>query len=372
MKKLILVLALVLGLAVNGSAQIAIPKLFINFTRLFAADMNGNFTALAAAVNRNTGGTITGNISASNGITIDGADVSTYLANGKLRALSAAADSVRLGGGIQAAGNLIVGVSGRIPTISSTYFASLDGSTLTNLVGAELTGTISSATQDNITRTGTITSGTWSALFGAVSAAPLTTLNAANFTTGLVPPLRLSSFNTPTNLTLLRGDGIWTELAGTAIPTDMVVFSNSGACPAGFVEYTNARGFAIVGLPAGGTSQGTVGTGFTNMENRSHTHVVSSVVVNAWTNFNTQSNPSSHSHTGTTSGPSATVGQDSLFAEIGAATSTHTHTFTTSVDSMPSHTPGSVTPGATNAGTSGAALTSDVMAYVQAIACRKT
>lgn len=72
--------------------------------------------------------------------------------------------------------------SGKIPALSSTYITSLSGANLTSLPAGQLTGTIASGVQDNITRTGTVTSGTWSGLFGTVSAANLTNLTAANLT----------------------------------------------------------------------------------------------------------------------------------------------------------------------------------------------
>ena len=46
-----------------------------------------------------------------------------------------------------------------IPAISSTYFANLSGANLTGLPAANLTGTIASAVQDLITRTGTLVAG---------------------------------------------------------------------------------------------------------------------------------------------------------------------------------------------------------------------
>lgn len=53
-----------------------------------------------------------------------------------------------------------------------------------------------------LTSTGTVTSGTWSGGFGAVSGANLTTLNASNLSSGVVPDARISgSYTGMTNLT---------------------------------------------------------------------------------------------------------------------------------------------------------------------------
>ncbi|HUW57617.1 MAG TPA: tail fiber domain-containing protein [Planctomycetota bacterium] len=52
-------------------------------------------------------------------------------------------------------------------TLTSTYFSSLSAANLTAVPAAQLSGTITSATQDLITRLGTVTSGVWNA--GAVT-----------------------------------------------------------------------------------------------------------------------------------------------------------------------------------------------------------
>lgn len=55
------------------------------------------------------------------------------------------------------------------------------------------------------------------------------------------------------------------------IPSGMIIMT-SGACPAGFAEYTDARGRHIVGVPAGGTVAGTLGTALTDLQENSHNH----------------------------------------------------------------------------------------------------
>ena len=70
----------------------------------------------------------------------------------------------------------------------------------------------SSVVTSSLTSTGTITSGTWSGSFGAVSGANLTSLNANNIATGTVAPARLAS-GTADATTFLRGDSTWASAA---------------------------------------------------------------------------------------------------------------------------------------------------------------
>jgi hypothetical protein len=68
----------------------------------------------------------------------------------------------------------------------------------------------------SLTTTGTVTSGTWSASFGAVSGANLTSLNASNLGSGTVPVLRLGASGTRDATTYLRGDNTWQTVSGGA------------------------------------------------------------------------------------------------------------------------------------------------------------
>lgn len=61
-----------------------------------------------------------------------------------------------------------------------------------------------------------------------------------------------------------------------AIPTNLVAYTTGGV-PSGWSEYTAARGRVIVGKPSGGTAAGTVGTALSNLENRTHSHVYTTV-----------------------------------------------------------------------------------------------
>ena len=49
----------------------------------------------------------------------------------------------------------------------------------------------------------------------------------------------------------------------------MITYTDDGSVPTGWTEYTAARGRMIVGLPSGGTNEGTLGTAFTNQQSRS-------------------------------------------------------------------------------------------------------
>ena len=84
-------------------------------------------------------------------------------------------------------------------------------------------------------------------------------------------PLKISGgLNlTSGNLTTVPGARI---TGNGSVPTGMIAFFASTSCPAGWDEYTAARGRAIVGLVASGTAAGTVGTALTNQEDRTHTH----------------------------------------------------------------------------------------------------
>lgn len=76
---------------------------------------------------------------------------------------------------------------------------------------------------------------------------------------------------------LCIGSNCRTSLSQT--PSDMVLFFDLSSCPTGWSEFTSARGRYIVGLPSGGTLNGTAGTALSDQENRpvgQHTHTVNS------------------------------------------------------------------------------------------------
>ena len=74
MKKLLVAIAL-LFIPVLASAQITPPYTFTAGTPILSSQVNANFAKFADALNR-TGGSITGNITVSAGVTIDGVDIS--------------------------------------------------------------------------------------------------------------------------------------------------------------------------------------------------------------------------------------------------------------------------------------------------------
>lgn len=75
---------------------------------------------------------------------------------------------------------------------------------------------------------------------------------------------------------------------GTAgsVPTNAVMAFAQTNCPAGWSEYTAARGRYLVGRPAGGSLGSTVGTALTNLQNRAvgqHNHAVNPPSTNTTT-----------------------------------------------------------------------------------------
>jgi hypothetical protein len=76
--------ALLLGATV-ASRQITVPNTLASGNVIYASQLNTNFSALALnSLNRITGGNIEGNVTVAADITIDGADISDYLASNKI------------------------------------------------------------------------------------------------------------------------------------------------------------------------------------------------------------------------------------------------------------------------------------------------
>ena len=103
----------------------------------------------------------------------------------------------------------------------------------------------SSVVTSSLTSTGTITSGTWSGSFGAVSGANLTSLNANNIATGTVAPARLAS-GTADATTFLRGDSTWASAA-------VSITDNTATNSTFFPVFTSVTSGSIVGANTSST-----------------------------------------------------------------------------------------------------------------------
>ena len=131
--------------------------------------------------------------------------------------------------------------------------------------------------------------------------------------------------------------------SGGSLPAGIIVFT-AGACPATWTEYAAAQGFAVVGLVAGGTAAGTVGTALTNLQDKTHSHTYTDVV--------------NHVHLQTA--PTGQTGaQDSFTRDASTTGSSNT--------ALSSANP----TGGVATGTTATKATSDVIAYIQLRACSK-
>lgn len=144
-KKIVLGLAIVLAGLLVGEAQITVPHTFT--TSVPVSQLDNNFSTLGTGALNRSGGTITGNISVDPGVTIDGIDVGGSLGTSgdldvdSLNLRNTGATALNVEGGITAgSGSVgIVDTTGKIPAISSTYFASLSGANLTGILSTGLT-----------------------------------------------------------------------------------------------------------------------------------------------------------------------------------------------------------------------------------------
>jgi len=177
-------------------------------------EVNGNLTVTG---NTNAvAATYTGNVAALNLSTANLAATGNVTATGNVSATGNVTATNFIGAGTTItsinASNISSGtIANARTTASSSNGASTivtrdsGGNFAANTVTANLTGnatgsaaTVTNATQSSITSipnlatVGTITSGTWSGSFGAVSGANLTNLNASNLASGTVPSARLS------------------------------------------------------------------------------------------------------------------------------------------------------------------------------------
>ncbi len=165
MKRILAALLLSLW-AIGASAQVTVPNTLVNGDTITVGPLNTNFATIANhALDRLAGGNIAGNVTVDALVTIDGVDVGVQACvacnptHAKLTLTNATSTALTITGGITAGGALalggainatgaittgggitagsgvvgIVNSTGKIPAISSTYFASLDGTNLTGL-----------------------------------------------------------------------------------------------------------------------------------------------------------------------------------------------------------------------------------------------
>lgn len=157
MNKLLFLFVCALSVPSEVFAQLTAPYTFTARTVAESAKVNANFALLANALNR-TGGTITGNISVTPGVTIDGIDISVALGQNVgpsasptfagLTITGVGAGAIDVAGGINAgSGNVgIIGANGKIPALTATYFDSISG---TSLTGVALLGSNNTYTARN-------------------------------------------------------------------------------------------------------------------------------------------------------------------------------------------------------------------------------
>jgi hypothetical protein len=102
------------------------------------------------------------------------------------------------------------------------------------------------------------------------------------------------------------------------LPGNVVFYTTDSSVPAGFSEYTSARGRMVVGRPSGGTDEGTVGTALTNLQNKTHTHSFSGTTSTGATGAVAGLAPSAAlpSHTHTYSGTTGTSALSNFLAYI--------------------------------------------------------
>ena len=181
----------------------------------------------------------------------------------------------------------------------------------------------------------------------------------------------------PDNLPAITYD---LTVSSPSVPAGMVAFFASETCPPGWSEETDASGRVLVGLQSSGSLGAMVGTAFSDQENRSHDH-------NLNLSAGTTGTGGVHSHTGLVSiAPGHDHGGDTLGPnedyqlvdcddsfQCGAASTTHGHSIEFQAahghliqeDSGHTHSIGG------SSSTSSAAYTSNVMPYLQLLACTK-
>lgn len=420
MKNILITLLAFLLAATPTSAQFTIPHTFSPGNVILSAEVNANFNVLKEALNRK-GGTLTGNVTVNTDITIDGADISDFLlSTGHIRAGTAgtvaapsfslstdtdtgmyfpAAGEVALSldgiqrfllnaSGLTVYGNNILNSTGKIPGFTSTYFASLDGSAITNIPEANiLDGTILArvAADETITGAwthalGTITTdrkiaqytATWNNAAVTFTGVDVQITNTASAAAS--KPFRVSIGGTErlavnvdgvTSMTTFRmttgatngfvltsdgsGNASWAALpaGSTGVPAGMVAWFES-SCPSGWTRRSGAgetyenkfiRGGATYSASGGGADTHSHTVDPTNTtstaESAGHTHTVdvaNTTSTSAGDHGHTISGDSGstnidHTHSFTTGGPDVTTNVTAGGSSV--ASNNHTHSGTT-------------------------------------------
>lgn len=221
--------------------------------------------------------------------------------------------------------------------------------------------------------------------FRALVADDVPALDTAKITTGTMATARLGSGTADASV-FLRGDSTWSAPPGGGVPAGLIGFF-AGACPSGWTEYTASRGRMVVGLPSGGTAEGTVGTALTNLQDKSVTPTFAGSALaghqHTYTDVITHTHPvTDPGHTHNQRSQTATTGSVSSW-EHGAIDTSSTAAETLPTDSattgLTTNAPaGAVATGTTSsvsagtpAGTVSSVVTSHVLAYIQLRACSK-
>lgn len=171
----------------------------------------------------------------------------------------------------------------------------------------------------------------------------------------------------------------WTGTPGTApVPANIVMFV-AGPCPTGWAHYAAADGRYIVGTPAAGTNELTVGTALAAGENRAtgtHTHThTESLSVSVTAHSHSVTDPS-HAHGAEDDWGSALTyqGNAGVYAGklgSGSGYNHQTDNATTGVTLSDTDTNVSVTSAGVTVGNGGSSVAGTNAPYIQLRACKK-
>ncbi len=322
-------------LPIQVEAQFTPTYTFSPGTPILASEVNANFSLLADALNRK-GGTITGNVSVSTDVTIDGVDISDYLlATGHVRALTMGTVSVpsfapsgdtstgvwfpavgtfaislsgveklRLSAsGLTVHGTAILDAAGKIPGFTSTYFASLDGSAITNIPETSIIdGSILARVAANETITGAWT-------FNATPTAVQVTQTWDNVGTtfkGIEANITATAYGAASKVVDLRVGGVSKFSIDPTGKTSTTSFQMTTGAVNGYVLTSDASGNASWAALPGGSSG--VPSGLVAM--------FESACPSGWTRRSGVGEPYNNKF----------VRGGATYSEIGGGSDTHTHT----------------------------------------------